>query len=562
MKKIYSLILVSITGGSLMFTACKNNQENMNKEAQDFITSYENKVKELSKQSGIAYWNAAISGKDEDYAKSSEVEIKLSKIYADTTDFATLKKLKAGNITDTLLKRQIEVIYNDYAPNQVDVKKLEEVINLGIAIEQKFSTFRADVNGKKLSDNEIENILGSSKKSDEVKTAWLGHKNIGNLVSQDIIKLVKLRNEIAKSLGFNNYHEMSLKLSEQDPEQIETLFDELDSLTRGSFVQIKSQIDDFLAKKFNIKKEELMPWHYQNRYFQEGPKVFDVDLDNYYKNQDVVKLTADYFKGIGMDIEDLIKNSDLYEKPGKNQHAFCTDIDKEGDVRVLCNVKNDVYWMNTMLHEYGHAVYNKFASKDVPYSLREPAHTFTTEAIAMIFGRFASNPQWIKDMTGISEEEKNKIATDCANYLRFEQLVFSRWSQVMYRFEKAMYANPDQDLNKLWWDLVEKYQLLKRPTDRNAPDWATKVHIATSPCYYHNYLMGELLASQLYFTITEKVLNVTDGKPQSFVNKPEVGKFLIDKVFKVGKIYDWNTMIEKATGEKLTAKYYAKQFVN
>ena len=46
---------------------------------------------------------------------------------------------------------------------------------------------------------------------------------------------------------------------------------------------------------------------------------------------------------------------------------------------------------------------------------------------------------------------------------RNQLLIFSRWCQVMLRFEKGMYENPDQDLNKLWWDLVEKYQLLKRP---------------------------------------------------------------------------------------------------
>ena len=37
---------------------------------------------------------------------------------------------------------------------------------------------------------------------------------------------------------------------------------------------------------------------------------------------------------------------------------------------------------------------------------------------------------------------------------------------------------------------------LKKPEGRNMPDWATKIHVALYPCYYHNYLLGELLASQ------------------------------------------------------------------
>ena len=217
--------------------------------------------------------------------------------------------------------------------------------------------------------------------------------------------------------------------------------------------------------------------------------------------------------------------------------------------------------MNTMLHEYGHAAYDKYIDRSLPFLLRDPAHTFTTEAIAELFGRFATNPQWLKDVVGISDEEKKTIEENTNKSLRLQMLVFSRWSQVMYRFEKAMYENPDQDLNKLWWDLVEKYQMLKRPPDRNEPDWASKIHIAAYPCYYHNYLLGELFASQLHYYMTKNILNSEDYHNQSYAGNKEIGKYLTEKVFMPGARYYWNDMIEKATGEKLTAKYYAKQFV-
>jgi peptidyl-dipeptidase A len=165
-------------------------------------------------------------------------------------------------------------------------------------------------------------------------------------------------------------------------------------------------------------------------------------------------------------------------------------------------------------------------------------------------------------MVGVSPEEATIMAPTAYKILKLEQLVFSRWSQVMYRFEKSLYDNPDQDLNKLWWDLVEKYQMIKRPVGRNMPDWATKIHIATSPCYYHNYHLGELLASQLYAYINTNILKKEANAESSFVGNKEIGTFLIDKVFKPGAQYYWNDMIEKATGEKLTAKYYAGQFVN
>ncbi|MGE5400265.1 MAG: M2 family metallopeptidase [Ignavibacteriales bacterium] len=535
----------------------------MNKEFAQFVKDYEARVVSLTKESNLAYFNATISGRKEDYDRSADLEIKRSKVYLNKEDFQKLKKFReSGLITDELQKRQLEVLYNAYLENQVNEKRLEDIIKLKTDIENKFSTYRTEVNGKKLTDNQIEEILKNSIDSKELKAAWMGSKAIGKVVADDVIKLVKMRNESARELGFSNYHEMSLKLSEQDPQEIEKLFDELDNLTRNTFAMLKGEMDDVLAKRYKISKNELMPWHYQNRFFQEAPKIYNVDLDTYYRDKNIIDITRAYYNGIGLPMDDLVAKSDLYEKEGKYQHAYCTGIDREGDVRVVMNVKPNYNWMNTSLHEFGHAVYDKYTDRQLPWQLREPAHTFTTEAVAMLFGRFAANPTWMQEVLGISKQEAEKVADAGFKSLRLEQLVFSRWVQVVYRFEKSMYANPDQDLNKLWWDLVEKYQMLKRPENRNEPDWASKIHISSYPCYYHNYMLGELLASQLYFHITEKVLKAADPMHQSFNNRKEVGDYLTKNVFEPGRKYYWNDMIEKATGEKLTAKYYAKQFVD
>ena len=552
------LVLLAI---SALASSCANKKEQMEKDLHAFIAKFDSTVQPLMKESNLAYWNASISGKAEDWKKSEDLNIQLTKVFANKDDFAVLKKIKeSGTITDEMLKRQLDVMYNSYLSNQVDTTKLNEVIKMQTVIEQKFSNFRADVDGKKLSDNDVEDILKKSTVSADLQKAWEGHKAIGPVVAEDIRNLVKKRNEIAKELGFSNYHEMSLKLSEQDPADISKLFDELDTLTRSAFAGLKDEIDTYLAKRDNVKKEDLMPWHYQNRFFQEAPAIYSVDLDKYYKGKNIEKLVTDYYTSIGFDISSMIGKSDLYERPGKNQHAYCIDIDNHGDVRVLGNIKPNYNWMGTMLHEFGHANYDKYIDPNLPFSLRNPAHTFTTEAIAMFFGRMASNPQYLQDMKLTDAAETKKVAEESFKVLRLEQLTFSRWAQVMYRFEKSLYENPDQDLNKLWWDLVEKYQMIKRPAGRNQPDWASKIHIATSPCYYHNYLLGELLASQLNHYIAASVLKSTDFR-QSYFDKKEVGKYLIDNVFNPGSKWSWNEMIEKATGEKLTAKYYAEQFV-
>ncbi|HEX2937018.1 MAG TPA: M2 family metallopeptidase [Bacteroidales bacterium] len=534
----------------------------MEAEFATFLAQHEAKVKPLSIAYAECSYEAAVSGSDSLYTKAADFSVQLTKVYTDKKAFERIKQFKSsGLIKDSLLSRQLDILYLYFLGNQADTAILEDLIRKQSNIEKQFAAYRPVVGGKKLADNEIDDILRNSVNSQELEQVWNASKMIGSQVEKDVIALVRKRNELAKGLGFSNYHEMSLKLSEQDPAEVEKLFDELDVLTRDGFASVKTEIDSYLSKRFNMSTDELMPWHYQNRFFQEAPAIYSMNIDKYYENTDILKVTKDYYNGLQLPVDDIIDRSSLYEKEGKNQHAFCTDIDRSGDVRVLLNLRNNGYWMNTILHELGHGVYSKFNDPQLPYFLRDAAHTFTTEAIALMFGRFYSNPYWIRDNIGISNDEVNKIKTDCRNTLRLEQLLFSRWSQVMFRFEKAMYQNPDQDLNKLWWDLVEKYQLLKRPEGRNQPDWASKIHIATFPCYYHNYLLGDLLASQLYYYISENVLHSVPGE-ESFTNKPAVGKYLMENVFKPGMRYPWEEMIEKATGEKLTAKYYAKQFVN
>ncbi len=190
--------------------------------------------------------------------------------------------------------------------------------------------------------------------------------------------------------------------------------------------------------------------------------------------------------------------------------------------------------MGTMLHELGHSVYSsKNIPHSLPYVLRTDAHILTTEGVAMMFERFSKSGQWLEKM-GVPVADVKAYDETGAKTRRNQLLIFSRWCQVMLRFEKELYGNPDQDLNKLWWDLVEKYQLIKRPAGRDAPDYASKIHVVSAPAYYHNYMMGQLFACQVHATIAREVLHSTDPPSAVYVDNPQVGEFMKRRVFGPG----------------------------
>ncbi len=531
---------------------------------KDFIKRFEEKYIPLYKKYTHSYWNASISGEKSDWEEVAKSQLEITKLLRDRNDFEELKKIKSDSKNlEHLDKRQIDLLYNAYLPNQYDEKKLEEIIKLQTKIENEFTTFRAEVDGKIYTDNEIEEALKKETDSTKLETVWKASKMVGVRVASDVVKLVEMRNEQAAAAGFRNYHEMTLALSEQNPREIEKIFAEMNLLTEKAFEDSKEEIDSKLSERYNLPINELKPWHYQNRFFQEAPEIYSVNYNQFYENKDLVDLTQKYFHSIGLTIEDLINKSDLFEKPGKNQHAYCLDMDKAGDIRVLCNVKSNVDWMGTLLHEYGHAVYDKYIDEDLPFILKDPAHIFTTEAIAMLFGKFATHPEWIKDVVGIDESDLKGLEENAYKMIRLNQLVFSRWAVVMYNFEKNLYENSRQDLNKLWYTLAEKYQLLKISERENQPDWAAKIHIATSPCYYHNYLLGEILASQIYYYLVTKILGKKKfSNKNCFYNCPLVGEYLRENYFEYGISLKWDEFIVTALKESLNPKYYAEQYVS
>jgi peptidyl-dipeptidase A len=534
-----------------------------NRRAQAFISEHEAKIRPLEIKVALAWWKANTTGSDDDFAAKEQAQNELDRALSDAKRFAELKAIREAKPSEQLLARQVEVLYLGYLEKQVPPELLRQITAKANAVEKAFNVYRAKVGERQMTDSAVRKVLSESKDSAERKAVWEASKGVAPVVETDLKELVALRNDVARRLGFKNYHVMQLYINEQRQEDVIKLFDELDQLTRGPFEASKAQIDEKLAADYQIPAVELRPWHYHDPFFQEAPSVFGTNLDTVFEKLPqggILQLCEKFYAGIDLPIDDVIKRSDLYERRGKSPHAFCTDINREGDVRVLANIVPNEYWMSTMLHELGHAVYSsKNIPSTMPYVLRTDAHILATEGVAMMFERFAKSGDWLVAM-GVEVPDVKAYNEAGARMRRDQLLIFSRWCQVMLRFEKGLYEDPSQDLNKLWWDLVEKYQGLHRPEGRDAPDYASKIHIVSAPAYYHNYMLGQLFACQVHRTIAREVLQADDWASAFYVENPAVGRFMKERVFAPGRSLNWNELTRHATGEPLGAQAFAEEF--
>src|SRR6185436_3914542 len=102
--------------------------------------------------------------------------------------------------------------------------------------------------------------------------------------------------------------------------------------------------DRRLAERFGVAPADLRPRHCSDVFFQGAPAT-GVDLDPQFRGLPIPEVTAKFFAAVGLEVDEMIARADLYERPGKNQHAYCMSVDRQLDIRVLCNVKENERWM-------------------------------------------------------------------------------------------------------------------------------------------------------------------------------------------------------------------------
>jgi peptidyl-dipeptidase A len=531
----------------------------MTPEVSSYISHHTAIIAPLYKDYSLKFWELSLSGNEQLEKALVEAKERYLKVYNNPEEFRQVRQWKSSNLPlDEIESRQLKLIHDTFVPNQIEPDVLRDIVERETQIENLFNTFRAKFEDGEASDNLLRDILRAETDIHRRRAAWEASKQIGREVAPRLLELIAIRNREARKLGYEDYYSMMFELQELDEKWVFSLFDRLEHLSDRAFTEMKSELDETLKQKYGITDRANFPWLYSDPFFQEFPSAgASESLDDIFKESDIESLTRAHYKSIGLDVDDLLRRADLYERSGKSQHAFCLDMDREGDVRVLCNVRKNERWMSTMLHEFGHAVYDKYNDRSLPFLLRTPAHTLTTEAIAMLNGRMSKNPEWLVHIGGLSEGDARRLSASAFKTLRSEMLIFLRWAITLVRFERDLYRNERANLNRLWWDYVERFQKVTPPPDRDVADWASKNHLATSPVYYQNYVLGELMASQLLGYIHSEIV-----KSESYVGKSSVGPYLVEKIFRPGARYHWNTMLKRATGEDLNPQHFVAQFVD
>ena len=526
---------------SVSFSSAVKNQSNDEKFAE-LREKISPEMKELNKNVAAAEWDFYTNSTDENLNKANEAQDKLNNFYDNKEIYAEIKKINDnGGVKEKHLQKQLRNLtsaFGDGIEFKEELKAMREKEN---EISQKINSYQMTIDGEKISKAQIQKVLETEtdpvlrKKAADAKIAS------GDLIADDLVELVKMRNDFAKKKGYDNYFDYKISQDyDIKPKQLDKLLSDVAKNTKAANDKVMTDKKSELAKAFGIKQEDLRSYHFGLLTGEDPEKAVN---DQIKTKEQVVEISKKAYEGMGYKVDELPITLDLFPRENKNTHGFSFPIEPGKDARILANLTNNVSSVDTLMHELGHSVFTVKTDSSLPYITQDTTSTMT-EAVAMMMGDMIRTEGLAKNL--VSEDVNKKFEKSLGS----EEASFVGSAMTIIEFERNMYKNPEQDLKKLWRDLSVKYKG-RSEQDEPTNEWATVPHFLSHPGYYQNYFRASLIKAQLYGALTDKFGKLTENK--------QTAEYLNENLFKYGGSKEDDEILTDITGNELTAEAFCNR---
>lgn len=373
-----------------------------------------------------------------------------------------------------------------------------------------------------LGDGEVElaairHILRAEPDREQRRAAFHAAGRLSAGLAGAVRELIHLRNQLARDIAVRDYPDLAFRLQGLNRSQVEGFLTDLLARTAPAY---RADLDR-LAAEAGITGE-LQPWdmaYLLEDRFAPPARYFPVSAIS-------PRLEA-FARRHGLDPNNLGIRVFSVDIP---YNGLCMGIDPPHDIRILANPGDGHRYHDILLHEYGHALHSAFI--DQPYlPLRWETSPFS-EAMAETIARFSWYPEWLAEC-GLDVEE----VAAAPRQKRLGWWHFLRQRSAYALFEYGAYDNPDQDLDAL---MGEAEAAAMGTAADPAPRWAANAWYVSYPVYWHSYVLGRAVASQVHAALARTM--------QPVYGNPAAVAFLREQFWAPGAGVEWLDKLERATG--------------
>lgn len=301
------------------------------------------------------------------------------------------------------------------------------------------------------------------------------------------LEMVQVRNQMAKTLGFNNYSEMSVLLLRRFGYGYKEI-----KIFREN---IKNYITELVSEIRKMQKQELgleELTYYDTVFYKEEPKLL-------YTEKQLLDKMHEIF--VSMDLElgnfyyDMLNNGyiDLLNSDNKIKFFITNYLSLSSLPTITGNFNGKYSDLTALAHESGHSFQKYFAGIEDKKHIVSPLLKYPTFEIAEMFSYAIqlTTLDYVQDL--FSKNDYNKYA-----FLVIKDLITTMpYIATVDEFQERVYSKENisiSEIKEIWKQLCNKYNLKNHitghPTLENGEFFYRQNHIFLNPFYYVDYAIS------------------------------------------------------------------------
>ena len=468
-------------------------------EAQITAIEQINKVRnEYGTQSSLVYIRASIDTNDEFYQNerdyfddiSPQFEEVIFEYYKELvkSPFRAQLEEKWGTQLFALAENQIK----SFSPEIIELLQKEN--KLVSEYSKLVASAQIEFDGKTLTLAQLA-PYGESTDREVRKNAMIARfdffKENGEKFDEIYDALVKLRHQIATTLGYKNYVELgyiNMNRVDYNAEMVKNFRDQV----KEYIVPVATKLYERQAKRIGVDNF---------KYYDEGLNFLSGNAnpqgDAAWITENGKKMYEELSSETGEFINFMIEHDlmDLEAKKGKESGGYCTFIENYNSPFIFSNFNGTSGDIDVLTHEAGHA-FQVYRSRNIgiPEYLWPTYESCEIHSMSMEFFTWPWMELFFKE-----ETEKYKFTHLTSG------LLFLPYGVAVDEFQHVVYENPNMtpaERKQAWKEIEEKY-LPHRDYDgydylEQGGFWQRQGHIYNSPFYYIDYTLAQVCAYQFW----------------------------------------------------------------
>ena len=488
-------------------------------EADKAFIEWDELVSHIDTMISLAYTRNTINTSDEFYENEIAYIDEISPLFAELdqsfsrllteTPFRTQLEEKYG----TLLFKNAEISLKSFSPEIIP--ETQSTNKLETTYQKLLASAQIDFEGEKRTISQM-SPFKQSEDDNIRKNAWLAEGSFYKEHSEELDdifdKMVKLRTEMAKKLGYDNFVELGYLQMMRNcytPADIEKF--------RQAVVKYIVPVADRLYREQAKRTGFDYPLSFSDaalRFRDGNPKPVGTP-------EDILNTGKELYHGLSPEtsefIDTMLENElmDVLSKKGKAGGGYCTSFSDYKLPFIFSNFNGTADDVEVITHEAGHAFAYYMARNIFPRSLQSPTldaceiHSMTME----FFG-------WRK-----SDEFFGKDAAKFRYNHLFGAITFIPYGAMVDHFQHIVYQKPDmtpQQRHDVWAKLLNEYtpwlKLDGSPFYGEGRGWQRQMHIYENPFYYIDYCLAQTAALE-FWCLMQKDHNTAWKKYMRLVKK-------------------------------------------